>query len=673
MKQIFLPKLIKIEVNNFSLYKQQPTFSFNFEDGISAIIGVNGIGKTTFIELILYCLVGFKREYKQNKRANKITFTKTNTDYFTSRFNDEFDNESVYAILTYKIGKEQISICRSLVKDEVLYVVINEKKYVISEEEYNKIILERLGFTEFRSLQTIIREFLVFDEQRLNVAWEMDNQDEILRILLLDEGLLVKFNELEKKIVYLDSTGRHLSEDRRIAKERIAVLVEEKKKLLGDVKKATEDTQDKDKLNYSELLGMKTELEAEINDIEAELDQLINDSNKYMYEINKYIGERNKLNQDLEGLDNRINKEEAKLYSSIYDRLPDYYFSLEKTLINDGKCLACNSKDKKLKERFKQHKENQTCIVCSSPINIEEEIDPNIVMALNNLNNDRQELQKKIENRQKNLDRNNSAYSKIDTEVQSLLKVKEQKSQKLIQIESLLSEHKKDVPKDTYSQLLLNLDNQINKLTKQISEVYGERDAAKEEMMQMQEQFASQIKRINNELSSYFNKYASTFLGLECELTMKRSVIRFIPHIQFMPKVSGIERGSIYSVSESQRFFLDQAFRMAIIDFLQQKIEDFETFFITETPEGSLDLVYEDQVANMFLLFAKSSNNIIFTSNLNSSNFLYKIFNKFDIKNKSDRVLNMVEKGNMSILQKKFKLKFQEKLTTIIGKGEKNG
>ncbi|MEM1501777.1 chromosome partitioning protein ParA, partial [Bacillus velezensis] len=601
-------------------------------------------------------------------------FKKVNTDYFISRFNDEFDNENVYATLTYKVGIEQISICRSLLKDEVIYVIINGEKCNTSEDEYNNIILAKLGFSEFSSLQKIIREFLVFDEQRLNVAWEMDNQDEILRILLLDEGLLVKFNELEKKITYLDSKGRHLSEDRRVAKERISVLVEEKKKLLENVRiETSENEQDKDRLNYSELLGMKTDLEVEINDIKVEIDQFINNLSRYRDEINRYIGERNKLNQDLEGLDNKINKEEAKLYSSIYDRLPDYYFPLEKTLINDGKCLACNTKNHDLKKRFKKNKKHHTCIVCSSPINIEEEIDPNVIVILNNLNKDRQELQKKIENKQKNLDRNNNEYSKIDNDIQLLLKVKEQKSQKLIQIEALLSEHKKDVPKDTYSQLLLNLDNQINELTKQITDVYKERDTAKREMVLLQDKFASQIKRINNELSSYFNKYASTFLGLECELTMKRSVIRFIPHIQFMPKVSGIERGSIYSVSESQRFFLDQAFRMAIIDFLQQKIGNFETFFITETPEGSLDLVYEDQVANMFLLFAESSNNIVFTSNLNSSNFLYKIFNKFKAKNKSDRVLNMVEKGNMSLLQQRYKSNFQERLESIVDEGDKNG
>jgi hypothetical protein len=666
MKEIYLPKLVKIEINNFSLYQQKPTFSFDFKSGISAIIGVNGIGKTTFIELILYCLCGFKREYKENKRA---AFIKVNTDYFISRFNDGFNNDYANAVLTFAIGKDNIIVCRSLAIDKINYVTINGEKFLLTEDQYNELILKKMGFSEFKSLQTIVRTFLVFDEQRLNVAWQMDSQDEILRILLLDEKLLVKFNELEKQIKNLDSTGRHLSEDRRIANERIMVLHEEKKKLLEKI--PNEDTKNEEigneNFDYSELLNLKGTLEIEIAAIEEEVEQLLNESEEYTYEINKYVGERNKLNQDLESLDNQINREEAKLYSSIYDRLPDYYFTLEKTLINDGKCLACNTKNNHLKAKFKQYKENHTCIVCSSLIDFKDDIDLNVIAVINELNEEREELQRKLKNRQNDVDRNKNEYSRIDSKIQNLLKIKEQKTHKLIQLDSLVSEHKKETPKDTYAQLLLSLEDQINELTKQINKIYKNRDEAKNEMIKMQDKFVSEIKQINNELSSYFNKYASTFLGLECELTMKRQVIRYIPHIQFMPKVSGIERGDIYSVSESQRFFLDQAFRMAIIDFLQNKIENFETFFITETPEGSLDMAYEDQVANMFILFAESSNNIIFTSNLNSSNFLYKTFGKIKGKGKSSRVLNMIDKGKLSDIQNKYILNFEKQLASIIG------
>jgi len=94
---------------------------------------------------------------------------------------------------------------------------------------------------------------------------------------------------------------------------------------------------------------------------------------------------------------------------------------------------------------------------------------------------------------------------------------------------------------------------------------------------------------------------------------------------------------------------------MAIIDYLQNNIGGFETFFITETPEGSLDIVYETQVAEMFLLFAQSSNNIIFTSNLNSSNFLLKLFEAYSIPERRVRTLNLLKKGNPTKLQEENK------------------
>lgn len=677
MKKIFLPKLIRIEVNNFSLYRQEPSFSYDFKTGINAIIGVNGIGKTTFIELIIYCLVGFKREYKLNKRKNEMTFEKKNQDYFSTRFDDDFDmNEQANAVLNFKVEDDVFTICRSLFNDEIQFVKLNGKFLKITEEEiYNDYIIGRLGFNNFEALQKIVRDFLVFDEQRLNVAWEMDNQDEILRILLLDDREEEKFYALENKIISLDSTGRHLSEDRRVARERLTSLFEEKEKLLQKVKSDDEEPEDvklDENLDYDELISMKSAKQLEISAIEEEIELMLASIQSFTYDINKYIGERNILNQELESIDSYISKGEAKLYSSIYDKLPDYYYTLEKSLVNEGKCLACNTKSNELKQRYRANKETHSCLVCGSQVNEEIELDPETITSLNQYNDQREGLLIKIKNRQNDIDKNKEKYSQLDKEVNNLLKSKEQKTAQLIQIESLVSQYKNEVPADTYSQLVLRLDNQITELTHEVQRIYEERDKLKFELESLQNDFVNNIALMNQELSSYFNKYASTFLGLECELTMKRQKIRSIPHVQFMPKVNGAERGDIHSVSESQRFFLDQAFRMAIIDFLQNKIDGFEVFFITETPEGSLDIAYEEQVAEMFTIFAKSNNNIVFTSNLNSSNFLSKIFMKIDKSDRKRRILNMLEKGSLTKVHKEYEEILTDKLLTIYEAGETN-
>ena len=56
MNSIYLPELIKIKISDFSLYKED--IEYNFVKGVNLIIGGNGVGKTTFINIIKYSLVG---------------------------------------------------------------------------------------------------------------------------------------------------------------------------------------------------------------------------------------------------------------------------------------------------------------------------------------------------------------------------------------------------------------------------------------------------------------------------------------------------------------------------------------------------------------------------------------------------------------------------------------
>lgn len=53
----------------------------------------------------------------------------------------------------------------------------------------------------------------------------------------------------------------------------------------------------------------------------------------------------------------------------------------------------------------------------------------------------------------------------------------------------------------------------------------------------------------------------------------------------------------------------------------------------------------------MFYIFAQSHNKIIFTSNLNSSNFLIDIFTRIAKEDRKSRILNLLEKGNLTRVQ----------------------
>ena len=86
---IFLPQLKRVGIYNYSLYNTN--IDYNFIDGINLIIGGNGVGKTTFVNIIKYSLIGLYkndlvvRNYQGEKRFSRETYRNTNV-YFRNSF-----------------------------------------------------------------------------------------------------------------------------------------------------------------------------------------------------------------------------------------------------------------------------------------------------------------------------------------------------------------------------------------------------------------------------------------------------------------------------------------------------------------------------------------------------------------------------------------------------------
>ncbi len=669
MKKIYLPKLDYIEIDNYSLYINQPKFKFTFLDGISAIVGVNGIGKTTFVNIIIYCLVGHKKVYndKPKKNSKKKEVEYEDIDFFSSRMSGKFDsdkNAQAVAYVYFSINNFQIKIGRSLYENKITSLNINGRESSNSDEEnYQQLITDISGINTFRDFEKIIRTFLFFDESRMNIAWETDTQDEILRILLFDEKYFIKFKELEEEVTTLDSKGRHASENRRMAKIAYKSLIDDKNKLVKDVTKGHEKT------DIAKLFEKKNFLDEEKLKIQNEMESIIRKINEQDSELNNLIGEKENISFKIEKIEEEISKLETKLYTSVYDSLPDYYYTLEHSIGNDGKCLICGSKSKEIKISSLSKINNGQCLVCSSKIKPNEEIDPQSIIEINSLNTKKVEVINLLQNKNAEIIRMKRLIENNNLEINKLNKALDDKKREIIYIELLISGNNIENQTDTYTEILKSKQGTIAKLEEEINNAYTLRDIKKKELLEYNAKFKKTINNLNINLSEYFNKYASTFIGLECELTVDEKEINKIPHIVYLPKIDGVIRKNIWAVSESQRFFLDQAFRMAIIDYLQNTINGFSTYFITETPEGSLDIAYEVQVAKMFMQFSESCNNIIFTSNLNSSSFLREIFEKINKNERKSRILNLLDKGKMTTVQSVNIDKLNAKLLELLGSG----
>ena len=651
MKKIYLPSLNKITVDNYSLYAQCPSFEYVFEEGISA----NGIGKTTFVNMIIYALVGYKKEERRNKKAlNLQDITLQDTNFFKDRMNYNFDgglNEAASVTLEYSLGSNTLIIQRSLYNDEIQKLIVNYKEVKQrAESDYQNIVNKYSGLTDFEDFRKIISEFLFFDERRKNIAWEIDMQDYLLKVLLFDEEYFNKFKELEEKIVQEDTKGRHKSEDRKVVQASIDELIREKEQVINNLKEEfngeinVNKNIEEIKIKKNSIIQSIDELNENISIIQEELNGLINDLNNLEGELTLSIVKG-------DGFKDEIKKIETALYKSIYKKLPGYYYTLEKNLLSEGKCLICNSKSNNLKIEAIRKKNNNECFICASKISEVEEFASTDIERLNDLNQKKVSQENIIQNLTKRFEELQEKITSIKKQQNSRREKVEILQRELLIIDNELEHRNKDEKTDTYTEILKRKEAEVEKLDQDSKNAYARRDLYKDDLKNYTKKFRNLISLLTNDLTNYFNKYASIFIGLDCELTVTERVIRSIPHIVYTPKIANQIRKDIWSVSESQRFFLDQAFRMAIIDYLQKNVCDFSTFFITETPEGSLDLAYENQVAEMFYIFAQSHNKIIFTSNLNSSNFLIDIFTRIAKEDRKSRILNLLEKGNLTRVQ----------------------
>jgi ABC-type cobalamin transport system ATPase subunit len=92
------------------------------------------------------------------------------------------------------------------------------------------------------------------------------------------------------------------------------------------------------------------------------------------------------------------------------------------------------------------------------------------------------------------------------------------------------------------------------------------------------------------------------------------------PSVSLVLQIKGAVRREIHQLSESQRFFVDIALRMAFAHFMSDP-EGKASLFI-DTPEGSLDIAYENRAGDMLAQFIKKNHHIIMTANINSSRLI---------------------------------------------------
>jgi len=172
------------------------------------------------------------------------------------------------------------------------------------------------------------------------------------------------------------------------------------------------------------------------------------------------------------------------------------------------------------------------------------------------------------------------------------------------------------------------------------------------------------LEELSVKLTERFKYYAGQFLAETCNLSYREEMRRLgqegdqlaFPNFQVTmtsatsPKL-GTVRANDSQVSESQKEFVDLAFRMALFDAVRQPGDG--VMLVIETPEASLDTVFVDRAGELLRKFADENggqhNVVLASSNLTHANMVRsllgidKLTKKQVAKEVPKRLINLME------------------------------
>jgi hypothetical protein len=233
---INLPVLDHLDVSGYGLFPGSSPSSrglhIDFKPGITLILGANGLGKTTLINILYRLLTGpadipglAARSDLGTKRLTPSELRPPARAIFAQRVLD--GATGARGRLAVSFGSHAITIERRLDNLTLVSFTIDGKVVPnAGEGPFQDQILRLVGVWSFGDWILLLRYLMFYFEDRRALVWDPTAQRQLLRLLFLPPSTAKKWTEDEREILELDSRMRNLSaalyrEERELAENEV--------------------------------------------------------------------------------------------------------------------------------------------------------------------------------------------------------------------------------------------------------------------------------------------------------------------------------------------------------------------------------------------------------------------------------------------------------------------
>jgi hypothetical protein len=612
------PIIRRLLINDYALFPGPGGNSVDhtFEPGVTVIVGINGIGKTTMLNLIYRLLVGpwdFAKA-EEGVQLTRGTLTEHKTfDYFAKR--DKAPTKAT-AMGEFQFGNRRLVLTRRLSDLGLISLTVDDTPVRSKPGSNLEDEIWRLsGCGRRYDFHLLMTSLFFFPEEKAAIVWEPEAQIEVFRILFLDSTAATELARLGREIQRDDSRRRNmLAELNRYKKRQIRAIVASS--ATAEVKKKAD------------------EFDKRAVRIEKELEQLAETALglEKTRQANRQKLDGFKL--DLEEKSRALEYLYHQYFASLFPSLPDIARNVFLNLVGDTGCTVCGSRTPGLSSRFQQMAASGECPVCGSPKEEHEKLESAAEFGVDTIKRQNEEIAE-LKEQVSQLETLNSVdddsyrsvlRQRIDLQTKHESLAKE--AQRLRLLLPADDQTKKDV--ENYIKVTeREIDEKARNIASNIVEYKGRLDGLR-----------SEIESIRENLMQYFADYAGSFLAEKCTLIWKPQKIRLgeateaIEYPTFAVQMtsavspsSGVTRITDTDVSESQKEFIDLAFRMAVLRaYSTSQGIDGSAMIVIETPESSLDSIFVenagDMLRNWCVPTATGANYVIASCNLNRENMI---------------------------------------------------
>jgi hypothetical protein len=648
---IKLPALQHLHVLGYGLFPGEPRGSgivWDFPAGLTLIAGINGLGKTTLLTMILRSFTGPYDLTSDGAPGSLSVIVPENPtelrgralSFFAQRVADAGRNASMS--LSAKIGHEVITMVRrldnlSLISCEVNGVGLELPQAKAQRETMVQQTLACLmGVGNFVDVLLLLHHVILFHEDRPGALWDPNAQRQVLRALFLESKDAVRVAELERSLQSADSQARNIH-------ARITATE-------GDLREARR-REAGSKGVIAQLEAEQKLLDAEVAEaarLDAVLAQLDTDRQEARLEMERAKVER----EDASGAMERL-KYTALL--RLFPTMDDAARLVVSRIMTETRCLVCNADARAKRAELDDLIAKGCCPACGAPPDQQENVHPQHEFEQAKLDQAkaRVELTRKEEDaRRVELDRVTAAYKGTLDELVRLRRSIEDRKQRDRRLRSQL-------PQSTTS---IQFENALKALRTQHQEWLTKRAMHFADLRTLLDSKEDRITSQSAELTATFAELTRELLSEEARLAPITAEPRYLQapgkaedrlrvpayaaEMTAADRPGYIRRTEPSDVSESQRELIDLAFRLALV---KAATRSGSCTFVMETPEASLDGVAMDRVGHALARFAATEDNrLVVTSNLSNAGLITALFGGAtkdvqEVRAREARIINLLQ------------------------------